>query len=130
MIILAIRTDKEEAELYIYDDYKQMSAEKWLAHRELAETIHKNLSKLLDLLSISTSDIEGILCFKGPGSFTGLRIGLSVANALAYSQEIPVIAVKGEDWLERGISDLLAGKNEKIATPFYGRPANTTQPKK
>jgi tRNA threonylcarbamoyladenosine biosynthesis protein TsaB len=41
-------------------------------------------------------DIEGVVCFKGPGSFTGLRIGLTVGNALAYAQNIPVVASKSK----------------------------------
>lgn len=130
MIILTIRTDREEAELSLFDGHKKMAEEKWHAHRTLAATIHKKLLGMLDLLSISLEEVQGIVCFQGPGSFTGLRIGLSVANALAYSQNIPIVARRGNNWSEAGIKDLMAGKNEKIVTPFYGRPANTTAPKK
>lgn len=128
--ILALRTDKPKAELYLFKDEKKLAEIKWQAHRQLAETIHKQIDKILDKSSISLGDIGGIVCFKGPGSFTGLRIGLSVANALAYSQNIPVVTRSGDKWLERGIDDLLAGKNDKIAAPEYGSPANTTPPKK
>ena len=127
MIILVIRTDKEEAELYIYEDHKQQAELKWQAHRQLAETIHKQIAKILNKLSISLDDIGGIVCFSGPGSFTGLRIGLSVANALTYAQNIPVVARRGDDWLKSGIDDLLAGKSDKIALPRYGTPAKTTK---
>lgn len=130
MIILAFRTDKEEAELYIYEDRKKLAEIKWPAHRQLAETIHKQVSKLLNKSSISLKDVDGVVCFKGPGSFTGLRIGLSVANALAYAHEIPVVARGGKNWLRRGIKDLLTGQNDKIAIPEYGAPAKTTRPKK
>jgi len=129
VIILAIRTDKPQAELYLYDRSKKLDQQKWQAHRELSGTIHKQIDKLLNRSSISLNEIDGIVCFKGPGSFTGLRIGLTVANALAYAQNIPIVARKGDDWLEKGINHLLAGKTDKIATPYYDRPAVTSAQK-
>ncbi|MBI2009415.1 tRNA (adenosine(37)-N6)-threonylcarbamoyltransferase complex dimerization subunit type 1 TsaB [Candidatus Saccharibacteria bacterium] len=129
-VILGLRTDKPEAELYLYDGQKKLGEKKWQAHRELAETIHKQINKLLMLQGLSLQQIEGIVCFKGPGSFTGLRISLSVANALAYAQAIPIVAKHGEKWIESGIKDLLAGKKDRIALPYYDRPAATTPPRK
>lgn len=130
MIILAVRTDKPEAELYIYEGQSKIAEIVWEAHRQLAETIHKQIDKLLKKSGISMSDIAGIVLFKGPGSFTGLRIGASIANALAYSLEIPIVSTDGKNWVEKGISQLQAGKSEKIAIPNYGRPPHTTHPKK
>jgi tRNA threonylcarbamoyladenosine biosynthesis protein TsaB len=162
-VILAMRTDKPEAELYLFDlkssavksfatreeqleqkshflpgamrnpggvSYRPKVAIKWQAHRELSNTIHFKIKEILNTLSISLDEIEGIVCFEGPGSFTGLRIGLSVANALAYSYNIPIVARSGEKWLETGTKDLIAGKNDKIALPKYDRPAATTPPRK
>ena len=129
MIILGLRTDKTEAELYLYKDRKCLGKLKWQAHLELSKTIHRQIKKLLNKSSISLKDVEGIVCFQGPGSFTGLRIGLSVANTLAYANSIPVVAKRGDDWLESGIKDLLAGKNDKIAVPYYDRPAATSTQK-
>jgi tRNA threonylcarbamoyladenosine biosynthesis protein TsaB len=128
MIILTIRTDKPEAEIALYDDEKQLIRETWIAHRELAETIHKKLSSLLTPLNKSLQDIDGIICFKGPGSFTGLRIGLTVGNALAYAQNIPIVARHKPNWLEQGIKDLINGHIDMMALPEYGAEANTTKP--
>ena len=130
MTILVFRTDKPEAELYIYEGRNKPTEIKWQAHRQLAETIHKQISKILNRSSISLGEVKGIVCFKGPGSFTGLRIGLSVANALAYAQGVPIVARGGGDWLRQGIDDLLDGKNDRIVTPQYGAPAKTTLPRK
>src|ERR1700694_4379725 len=101
MIILTVRTDKPEAEIGLYDNEKQLVYEVWLAHRKLAETIHKKIAELLNTINKNLSDIEGIVCFKGPGSFTGLRIGLTVANALAYAQNIPIVVRSDPDWREQ-----------------------------
>jgi len=130
MIILTLRTDKPEAEIGLYENDKQLFYEVWHAHRELAETLHKKIQELLNRSSKELSDIQGVVCFKGPGSFTGLRIGLSVGNALAYAQDIPIVSEEDPDWLEKGVKGLLAGKSDKIALPEYGAPAHTTTPKK
>src|SRR3989344_3450395 len=134
MIILTLKTDREEAEIGLYDGPKKLGEIKWHAHRTLTNTIHKKIEEMLDKSSISLEEVQGIVCFQGPGSFTGLRIGLSVANALAYSQNIPIIARRGENWADTGIKDLLNGNpptgGKNIVVPFYGRPANTSVPKK
>lgn len=130
MIILSLRTDKPEAEIGLFENEKKLAYEVWPAHRALAETIHIKLSKELNKLNKSLDDVEGIVCFKGPGSFTGLRIGLTVANALAYAQNIPIVARANPKWLEAGIKDLLAGQNDKVALPEYGAEAKTTKPRK
>lgn len=126
MVILTIRTDKPEAEIGLFNIKEEIDYIKWQAHRELSNTIHVQIEKILNKSSISWNDIGGVVCFKGPGSFTGLRIGLTVANALAYANQVPIVARRGENWLEKGIADLQTGKNDKIATPYYDRPATTS----
>ena len=130
MILLAIRTDKPEAELYMYDNASELAAIKWEAHQQLANTIHNKIEELLKLCGKNWHDIKGIVVFAGPGSFTGLRIGISVANAIAYSQSIPIIGATKDLWLQDGITRLLAGESSVIVVPDYGAEANITLPKK
>ena len=130
MIVLAIRTDSPQAELYLYDGKKRLADLKWQAHLKLAETLNSKIEEILNKSSISYSSLDGIAVFKGPGSFTGLRIGMSVANALAYAQNIPIVARDGEYWLDKCISDIQSGQDEKIAIPEYGAPPRTTRPRK
>lgn len=129
MLVLTIRTDKPEAEIGLYENDRQLQYRVWQAHRELSKQIHTVIRELLSQESKDWGDIQGVVCFQGPGSFTGLRIGLTVANALAYSLEIPVVAAR-DDWIEQGIERLLAGENDRLALPEYGRPARITQRKK
>lgn len=130
MLILSIRTDKPESELGLFDDQTKLDYEVWQAHRQLGTTIHLKIDELLNRNGKALHDLQGIVCFKGPGSFTGLRIGLTVANALAYALSVPIVSKVDPQWLEAGISDLLAGKNDKLALPEYGSEAFTTPPKK
>lgn len=129
MLILTIRTDKPEAELGLFEDDQQLAYSTWQAHRELAETIHIKLRALLNQAGKTYQDLEGIIIFKGPGSFTGLRIGFSVANALADSLNKPVVATEKATWIEEGIVRLAKGQSETIALPNYGADPHITQPK-
>ena len=129
-LYLSIRTDKPEAEIGLFDGQKQLDYDVWHADRELSTTILGKIETLLKNNKKSFSDLEGIVAFKGPGSFTGLRIGLTVANTLAYGLRIPVIAIEEEAWIQSGIEKLEAGDNDKIALPEYGREARITKPKK
>ena len=130
MLILTIRTDKPESEIGIFASTKKLAYKTWLAHRQLSETIHKTIETLLDQQNKTWQDIEGIVFYKGPGSFTGLRIGASVANALAGDRSVPIVTATGDDWLQQGIASLLDGQNETIAIPYYGEAAVTTPQKK
>lgn len=130
MIILTIRTDKAEAEVGIYKKHKKPVYKKWHADRQLTQTIHKQINEILNKLSIDWRAVEGIVVFEGPGSFTGLRIGISVANALAYANQIPIVASRGQNWLETGIKKIESDQADKVAVPNYGSPPNITKPKK
>ena len=130
MKILCIRTDKPEAEIKLFDDISLLNEETWLAHRQLAETIHLKIKDLLSESDLTLNDIDGVVVFKGPGSFTGLRIGLSVANALVSGLDVPIVGSESDDWVAQGLKSLLAGKDEKVILPVYGAPVHITEQKK
>jgi tRNA threonylcarbamoyladenosine biosynthesis protein TsaB len=75
-------------------------------------------------------EVTGIIIFRGPGSFTGLRIGISTANALAYANNIPIVGATGENWRESGLKKLRKKQNDAIVLPEYGAEPHATIPKK
>lgn len=130
MLILTIRTDKPEAEIGLYQDAAQLDYITWHADRQLAETIHQKLKALLIAQSTTLTDLQAVAVFKGPGSFTGLRIGITVANALAYGLSIPIVGTNGADWINVGLQLLDKGKDEHIVISEYGSLPHITMPKK
>lgn len=120
-----IRTDKPEAEIYLNDKHIT-----WEAHRELSDTILLKIQDILKQQNLSYSDLRGIGVYAGPGSFTGLRIGVTIANTMAYALDIPVVGTKGETWIDEALMRLTKEENDIIVKPFYGRDARITQPRK
>jgi len=130
MLTLTIRTDQPEAEIGLFEGEKKLAYQKWLAHRELAETIHIKIAELLKSQQKQLDELEAVIVFKGPGSFTGLRIGITVANALAYSLQVQIVSETGEDWVQLGTARLQEHENEIVALPEYGAEPNITVAKK
>lgn len=58
-----------------------------------SELLMPHVSALLDMAEINKKNLEGVAVSIGPGSFTGLRIGLATAKALAYALQIPLVGV-------------------------------------
>jgi tRNA threonylcarbamoyladenosine biosynthesis protein TsaB len=71
------------------DRYWHREADAGLTHSELLLTL---VDSLLRDAALRPGDLEAVACMKGPGSFTGLRIGFAAAKGMALALGIPLIA--------------------------------------
>ncbi len=88
----------------------------WDSGRVIAEQIFAFIHNKLSENNFDWPDITKITYFSGPGSFTGLRIGAAIVNALADQLQIPLFDHHGVQ--------------HPVIIPEYGRPANISAPKK
>lgn len=102
----------------------------WESGRELASGLLGYIQDRLAEHDASWKDIDGIVAYQGPGSFTGLRIGLTVLNTFADAEKVPIIGATDETWKEDGLARLLAGEDDKLVMPHYGGEPNITQQRK
>lgn len=58
-----------------------------------AERLHKFIDEVLKVGQTTLEEVDAIVVSKGPGSYTGLRIGVSAAKGLCYAADIPLISV-------------------------------------
>lgn len=58
-----------------------------------AEKLHVFINDVLNTANVKRSEIDAVAVSKGPGSYTGLRIGVSAAKGLAFALDIPLIAI-------------------------------------
>lgn len=108
---------------FIYQD-------SWESGRDLARGLLAYIKSQLEINHKQFDDLDYIGVKSGPGSFTGLRIGLTVANTLADLNKIPIVSGKGSDWVKQVEDKISKQKNEKIVLPFYNSEPNVTISKK
>lgn len=102
----------------------------WEAGRTLAKDMLQYMSARLAEQGSLMTELSGIGVFRGPGSYTGLRIGLTVLNTLAESTNVPIVGAAGDTWQQECLSRLNAGENDHIILPEYGGEAHITPPRK
>ncbi|HEX8390371.1 MAG TPA: tRNA (adenosine(37)-N6)-threonylcarbamoyltransferase complex dimerization subunit type 1 TsaB, partial [Candidatus Saccharimonadales bacterium] len=98
MTYLGLRTDAPEVEFWLYRDGAQPIIHHWQADRQLAHGLLGQLETFLHTNDMAFDRLDGLFVYQGPGSFTGLRIGISVMNTLAYGLGVPVVGVQGDTW--------------------------------
>lgn len=130
-MLLGLKTDGPTVEFYLYDSHGVAVATKtWEAGRTLARFLLQELTQFLAENDCSYETVTGLFVFRGPGSFTGLRIGITVMNTLAYAQDLPLVGETGEEWLSKALSRLTNRENDQTVLPEYGSAARVTLPRK
>lgn len=123
---VALDTSTETASIAVARQGQVQAEITWHAGQNHSVALLPNLAHLLKLAGTSLQDINGVVVAKGPGSFNGLRVGISTAKGLSLALGIPVVGigtleVEAYPHAGRGlpvcaISD--AGRGE-IATALY-----------
>ncbi|KAF2337407.1 tRNA (adenosine(37)-N6)-threonylcarbamoyltransferase complex dimerization subunit type 1 TsaB [Flavobacterium ginsenosidimutans] len=92
--ILNIETATKNCSVSVAKDGKTIAcnelADEGYSH---AEKLHVFIEEVIAKAGISVQDLNAIAVSQGPGSYTGLRIGVSAAKGLCYALNIPLIAV-------------------------------------
>ncbi len=95
---LCIDTATAHSGVAITDDKKSVYLE--LETNHASDEILEKIDQLVKKTNIQLSDLKGVFVIKGPGSFTGLRVGIAVANQFAHQLKIPIIGLKTEEWYQ------------------------------
>lgn len=118
------------AQITLVGDNGTKNTYEWEAGRTLARDMLAHLRDLLAEQSLTFADITGIGVNRGPGSYTGLRIGMTVLNTLASTEKIAIVGATGDAWQDDCLHRLAAGEGDQMVLPEYGGDANITQPRK
>src|SRR5512139_2969112 len=90
---IAIDTSTDFASLAIVQDDQLIGEMTWRCGRNHTAQLLPSLSELLDRAGLDLKTATGIIVARGPGSYNGLRVGLSTAKALAFSLAVPLVGV-------------------------------------
>ncbi len=102
MKLLAFNTVGSDTQIAIELDGKQFYKE--VAFSKHSEAFFPNLEEVLSNLKLKIADFDCVACVIGPGSFTGVRIGMSVAKSFSYSLKIPLITMSSLELLAQNIT--------------------------
>jgi tRNA threonylcarbamoyladenosine biosynthesis protein TsaB len=100
--ILAADTSSPLASLAIVRGDKILASLAGGAHRPHSQALFSNLSILLQLAGLELLEIDAFAAATGPGSFTGLRVGLAAIKGLAHTLSKPAIGISSFDALALG----------------------------
>ncbi len=98
MRFLGIDTTKKQSYLWLFNDNKS-SSKVLPPYEKHSETLLINIDKFLTENDVELSDIDVFVNVSGPGSFTGIRIGLSTVKAFAYALNKKIVNISVFDLL-------------------------------
>jgi len=129
MNLLAIDTSTEASTVALQVDGRR--AEQVVLERQHAERLLGQVSGLLAGQKMELSDIDALVWGRGPGMFTGLRIGAGVVQGLAYAMDRPVVCVSSLAVLAQaynnGEQNILAAIDARMGQVYWAayRPGGT-----
>ena len=98
-MLLAIDTSNDYAGIAIRDERGLLGEAGWHAGRQHTEQVLPQIDLLFRHLHISPAELDVIAVATGPGSWSGLRAGMSLAKALALGRGLPIIGIPTLDAL-------------------------------
>ncbi len=116
-IILNIDTAQETAFVCISKNGKPLLITENHSQKEHASFLHPAIEELLSKSEISIDDLDAIAVTKGPGSYTGLRVGMSAAKGLSYALKKPLITISTLELMAHDII-MLASEQQCLICPM------------
>lgn len=126
MKILAMDTTGSVASVAIVDEEKTLGIISTNYKKTHAETLMPMVDNLVRSIELDLSELSYIACSSGPGSFTGLRIGVSTAKGLAFGLNKKIVPVPTLDAMAYNsfetdaiISPIIDARGEQVYSAFY-----------
>ncbi len=128
-MLLAIDTATRLLSLALHDGDRLLAEQTRQAPNNHTEILAPTLASLFDHAGATITDLTALACVQGPGSYTGVRIGVAMAKGLAAPRGLPVIGVNTLDALAAGqpkyrgtlIAIVGAGRGRVIAGRYRWR---------
>jgi len=126
-MLLAIDTSTRFAGVALADDERVVSCRTWYSRVNHTSELMPAVAQVLGDRGLTAGDLQGIAVALGPGAFSALRVGLSVAKGLASSSSLPIVGLKtleleAQPYLGTGpavCAMVDAGRGE-VATALFG----------
>ncbi len=122
-MLLAIDTATRMLSLAVHDGTRILAEQTWQAPNNHTAILAPALAALVGHAGVTTGDVTALAVVQGPGSYTGVRIGVAMAKGLAAARGLPLVGVNTLDALAAGqpkyagtlIAVVAAGRGRVIA---------------
>ncbi len=104
-MLLALDTATRYASVALYDASGVVSERSWRSEGKHSVEVLPAVADMLAQARLASASLEAVAVTKGPGSFTGLRIGMSIAKGLCLALEIPIIGIPTLDVITYAVGD-------------------------
>lgn len=125
-MLLAIDTSTQAVGVALYDGVQIVSERIWLSQQFHTVELAPSVSATIDQAGISISDLKAVAVAIGPGSFTGLRIGLALAKGMALAGKLAIVGIPSLDILvasqpidKKPLAAILQAGRGRIAVGWY-----------
>lgn len=126
-MLLAIDTATRQLSLALHDGQRVVAEQSWRTANYHTVELAPQIALMLRRASVSPDALDGIAVALGPGSYTGLRIGLGLAKGLAFAHNLPLIGVPTFEIVmaavppgsERALALVQAGRGRVSAAAHY-----------
>lgn len=125
MITLFIDTCHHNLMVGIYEDDRELLLVSEINDNHLSERLLPLIEKTVSSVNLDINDINNIVVANGPGSFTGVRIGVTVAKTLAYSLGCPIhtvselLVMSSGDYSTKYIVPLIDARRDAVYAAMY-----------
>jgi tRNA threonylcarbamoyladenosine biosynthesis protein TsaB len=134
-ILLSIDTSTRGVGLAVYDGIQVLGEVAWVSHDHHTVELAPAIVDLLGRCAVAASDLGALGVAIGPGSFTGLRIGLALAKGLALAQNLPIVGIPSLDVLAASqpvvtnrLAAILRAGRGRLAVGWYEAQDGAWQP--
>ncbi|MCE7994609.1 MAG: tRNA (adenosine(37)-N6)-threonylcarbamoyltransferase complex dimerization subunit type 1 TsaB [Roseivirga sp.] len=139
-LILSIETSTNVCSVALTKDGSTLATQKLYLEKSHSTLLTVVIQSLLDHTEVHKEDLSAIAVSKGPGSYTGLRIGVSTAKGLCYALDKPLVAVNTLKAMAQELSQynskgmllcpMLDARRMEVYTALFDADLNEIEPTK
>lgn len=136
-MLLAVDTSTRTIGVALYDGVQVLSEMVWVSDLYHTVELAPTVQSLMDRTGVNSNDLNVVAVATGPGSFTGLRIGLAFAKGMALAKHLEIIGVPTLDILAASqpvskmpMAAVLHAGRGRLAVQWYKNSSNSWKPVK
>ncbi len=131
--ILLINTALQEASIGIASEGVLVDQIANTSQKEHAGFLHPAIESLCKENGLTINELKAVSIINGPGSYTGLRVGLSAAKGICYANDLPLICINTLEWIAFGnrgqainlVAPMIDARRMEVFTSVYSKEMET-----